>query len=67
MWMGKTPCENKQKHTWKKPAFANSIHLYIITLPQAPIRMYRRKSFFHSCFSVENNSVPKATQASVFL
>lgn len=31
--MGKTPWENKQKYTWKKPAFANSVHLYVIALP----------------------------------
>lgn len=54
---GQSTLWNKQKHPWKKPAFANGIRLYAIT--------------FHfitatSDFSTEN-SVPKATQATVFL
>lgn len=36
MWMSKAPCEDKQKHTWKEPAFASGSHLYSITLPQPP-------------------------------
>lgn len=48
--MGKAPCENK--HTWRKHAFANSIHIYVITLPQPPmiVRMSTGKSFFLSFF-----------------
>lgn len=55
----------KQKHTWKKLAFANSTHLYIIALPQPPriIRMYGGKNLFSSHFSVGNNFVAKAAQA----
>lgn len=60
--------KNKQKYTWKKLAFANRIHLYVITLPQPlmTVRMYRGKIFFPFLF-VENNFVPKVAQATVLL
>lgn len=57
MWMGRAPCEDKQKHTWKEPAFANR-HLSMITLPQ-PVRMSRGKVSSSHTFLWKTTLFPK--------
>lgn len=61
MWTGRAPCEDKQKHTWKEPAFATSSHLSMLTLPQPPtvVRMSRGKVPFPHTFLWKTTLFPK--------